>query len=301
MTLRRTAVGSLTCNQGDVRGLSATAPRPLEAGLAELACQMATQDHLGLAPGARVLVTRPVAEALLELEDVLADRAIVTIEGPPGTGKTLLEHLLMARATQLGAKAVRVQASRRPSGKQLSGAIFSALRPGEAVPRTRSRTEDRLKVLLAAPTQALVIYDEAQNLGVRGIEDIRYYWDETRGQFPLVLSGVAVGRLLDGHPQLADRVSYRYRTHLLSGPESLAFAAALHPLLADVAERDPGLLTEIDHCGVRGTPRRWSTFTRRAQRLIAATGCGSLTDEIAYQALTRCADGPYLHEWSRPR
>ena len=269
--------------------------------LADQARTLAHSTTLGLAPGSRMLVTTPVLEVLTELGDVLTERDIVLIDGPSGSGKTLLEHLMMARATQLGATAVRVQAGRRPSGKKLSASILRSLRPDVRIPATQNQTEDELKRCLAAPRQALVVYDEAQHLGVRGIEDIRYYWDETPGQFPLVLSGVNVTRLLNGHPQLEDRIGFRYTLTLLDPAASVAFATAFHPLLADIVDRDPGLLADINHTGVRGTPRRWSWFVKHAQFTLARTGTNRIDDAIAYTALARFTPATQLQTWRRTR
>jgi type II secretory pathway predicted ATPase ExeA len=274
---------------------------PIHRDLAALAASLSGSRSLGLARGARILVSNPFREALTEVDDVLADRAIVLIDGPPGSGKTLLQHLLMARATQLGATAVRVQAGPRPSGKQLSAAILAALEPGCRVPKTQNQTEDQLKKVLAPPRDALVVYDEVQNLGVKGIEAIRYYWDETPDRFPLILSGVKVNALLSGHSQLEDRISYRYRLDLLSPRDSVAFAVALHPLLADIAERDRTLLDDINHCGIHGTPRRWSTFLTQAQHQLARVGGTHLTAAVAFSALARFVPSAQLQGWTRER
>ena len=273
--------------------------QPLGAMLVRQANALAGPGNLGVTKNGRVLLSASMRELLTDLPDLLEDRQVFVLEGPPGSGKTLLQHLLLARATQLGALAARVQTGRRPLGPTLSKAIHTGIAPTLPVPHTQTATENSLRDILAAPQQALVIYDEAQNLGTAGLEDVRFYWDATPGCFPLLLAGCGVEDVLAEHAHLDQRASMRYRLHTLELADSLEYAVSFHPLLSP-APLD--LLADIDRIHVRGVVREWNRFAHLAERAVHRLGRSCLDDGTAFAALKHLVrPESRLELWTRAR
>ena len=115
--------------------------------------------------------------------------------------------------------------------------------------------------------ECLFLFDEAQHLGLGGMEQLKYLWERQR--FGALLVGdTRLRALLAKSPQLDSRVSLGVQFELLSGDQLHEVVRTFHPAFA--AAPRPAL-TRIERMH-RGNLRRWRDTVDVLDDLVARTG-----------------------------
>ncbi|MEO1766764.1 ATP-binding protein [Thiobacter aerophilum] len=221
--------------------------------------------------------TKAVTEAIKLAEVVMgSDNAIGEIVGPAGTGKSMA-----GRAVCEAYRAARIVAFDGMTRHQLLRAVAQAA--GIEGPGAVDR-------LLAAPegdTRRLIVVDEANKLGWRPLEALRFLADE-RG-FAVLLIGTelyerqfAASRTRELLLQLGSRIgAKRMSTRHLDRAET--YAHVLRPAFGDVADKE---LINAFWMGCRkGNYREAVELAEECRRIMAANQMQNLTSAVLELAL----------------
>lgn len=228
--------------------------------------------------------------AQAQLRRVVRIGGIAAVSGNSGCGKTFsVDYFLHHNPVMADRPVLWVDSPRKPSTKAITLLLSKAV---GLSPRLRDSeyalVDDLIPELRGS--NAVVVIDEAQELSVDGLQQLRYFHDRcfpTRPGEPagwtLVLVGSTVDRRLAGAAELANRVAAWVRFEPLEGKDLLVTLRAWHPLLA---EMEMGLLLEIDQQECRGNWRHWAQFLAA---YIDAHDKKPATTEAARRRLARIA------------
>lgn len=160
----------------------------------------------------------------------------------------------------------------------------------------RMRRSDNVALLEAhwaelGSRQVLIVLDEAQNLSVTALEEIRLLTcarPDTRQAFSLLLMGedtlLARLRMAVNRPLLA-RISYRLTLHPLDAQESSAYIQArLRSARIQSDPFEPGAI-ELIVAAADGLPRALNHLAARALETAAGQGQSTITTEHVTEAL----------------
>lgn len=223
--------------------------------------------------------TKAVADALALAEVVMAsDNPIGEIVGPAGTGKSMA-----GRAVAAQHHALRVVCWDGMSRHQLLRQVAEAsgiTGPGAVDRLLATRAEE------GAPRR-LIVVDEANKLGWRPLEALRYLADECG--FAVLLIGTELyerqfvaGRTRELLLQLGSRIgAKRASTRHLDRAETVAHV--LRPLFGDGIDKD--LATAFWQGCRRGNFREAVELAEECQRIMAANGMQTLTPAVLELAL----------------
>lgn len=191
---------------------------------------------------------------------------LVRLTGPAGSGKsTAAEDAVSWVARQMGIRIVSVMVPFRPAPKEISVRICQAL-TGSAPSMSGYELSDYVVELLGRH-ECLFLFDEAQHLGLPGMEQVKYLWERQRFG-ALIVGDTRLRALLAKSPQLDSRVGLGVHFELLAGDPlhevvrtfHSAFAAASRPVLTRI---------EREH---RGNLRRWRDIAVVLDELSARSG-----------------------------
>lgn len=211
-------------------------------------------------PGATVLDTTPMRLFALAAPQAVNLAGILLVDGEPGHGKTCTVETWRQ---QQSIPTLRVQLPGRATSAAVTQQLLTALRtphdPTERVWRLQNRLMDSL---LARPR--ILIVDEAQNLGVAGLNQLRHYHDHPDAAWTLVLVGAGISKKIAKNRELVSRISRRVAFGPLTGAGLIEALIAYHPTLYPHAPTD--LLHQVDEllerAGYgRGNLRAWAGFT----------------------------------------
>lgn len=216
--------------------------------------------------------TKIIREAICLADAVLAsENPIGEIAGPSGTGKTVAGRVIAEQR-----KAIRVAAWDGMTRHQMLRLVAERLGidGAGAVDRLFARGEDAERVLL--------VVDEANKLGWRVLEALRYLADECAVAVILIGTELYSRKFTDARTrplllQLGSRIgAKRVSTRHLDRAE--VYAHVIRPAFGDVADKE--LVTSFWMGCRKGNFREAVELAGECQRLMGANGIQSLTPAI---------------------
>ena len=257
---------------------------------------MAVPDHLaalglreqpfGLSPEARFLVERGdhregLARILFGLSQL---GGIVLITGEIGAGKTVLAG---AVRRALDGEGFQVLAVANPP--RTPAALLSALlagpdgdAPGGGTARLAGRLRQRIAFAEALGRRTIIVIDEAQRLNGAALDELRLMTnpDEGPGAGVVLLCQPELSRLVERHPQVAQRVVVRYHMHAMTEEEVATYvdrrsrvAGAAQPLFSRRAAR-------AIHRETGGLPRLVNLVSANALFVAATRGLDRVDEDV---------------------
>lgn len=223
-----------------------------------------TRRHLLPAHG-NLVVTREMRTAANAVPLALRRGASVLVSGEPGAGKSVLLAALTAVST-VPVAAVELSPSQNGGVDQWQK-IAQAV-TGETVTGKRAYLQDVTRDHMTAnPT--LMIVDEAQNIGVTALMQLRWLWGMNFPGCAVILAGAGLNEHVAKNPQLSGRVDMRILLNPLGRQETIQRVQASHPL---AAQMPVGLLKQIDDVYAQGSWRLWSKFLLVLDNDLGHTG-----------------------------
>lgn len=191
--------------------------------------------------------------------------AVAGFFGAPGTGKTYaVDHFV----TTGNIDYVWITSAPKPTPREIFEELIFELDGTTATGNTRQLRRDCQDLL--AERQRIVVVDEAQYLSTMWLQQLRTLHDAGLGQWALFLvGGTGTGATIGRHPELGSRLSYQVDFRALKGKDLHAALAEYHPVLAATDTKILDSINERD--GFNGNLRRWVTFIRNAEPLLAAS------------------------------
>lgn len=202
--------------------------------------------------------------------------------GPSGAGKTYVMSRLVSNLDRV--RVVWIEPVSDPTQRQLALQIADEL-AGPVKLRTRYQLFgfliERLREY-ATTSRILLVVDEAQRLGRKCIEDLRYLHDQVGEGFALALLG---GRkcwdVIEGDLMLRSRIRRRTNFGYLKNKDAISVARIYHQIYSGVSEK---ILIEIN-VACRGRFRTWFHFTDEAAALCEIQGKKRITREVTRDTL----------------
>lgn len=219
---------------------------------------MNTGIHVAGLNGVPVVETRQLRMTRSVVSSAVAYNEIVLIYGDAGLGKTLAVNQAVIAEPM---PHLWVQIGPNPQPKEVVVRLIKAIE-GDFPKGTLYELVDQLIELLDDQPRIVVI-DEAQNFGKKGIDQLRNIHD--RCGFPLILVGGApTNAVIASDPQLNDRVAGRVPFAPLPKRELFNTLRAYHSYLGDA---DADLIYEIDQTYAKGVFRRWARILKEGLAL----------------------------------
>jgi len=234
-------------------------------------------EHFLNVPGARTIPTRSYKLTHEVVSDAATYGAIVAVLGNAGLGKSFSVE---DAAIRTGIEYHRFVFTRRTTEKALLTKILLEL--GETVKHeTQAELELRLTDVLSE-RQVLFAIDEAQDLSLRVVEYLRFFYDNVATRVGLVLvGGNGCAKNLARFPMLERRIAWRVKFGRLSPAGVLEAIPSYHAIYSDA---DPRLLGYVDERVAHGSLGNWAVFTLTAIKLMA--GCDEpLSEAVARNAI----------------
>jgi DNA transposition AAA+ family ATPase len=184
--------------------------------------------------------------------------------GAPGNGKT---HAIEQFLASTDRPTVLITSSPSPTRKEIFEELLIEL-TGTVDDMSVTKLR-RACIEVLNEVRPVVAVDEAQQLSVLWLQQVRSLHDQGRRTWPLMLIGTTgcVRRLKD-HAALWSRISYRVEFAPLPTQRIVAALQRSHPLLANTPV---DLLTKIDERHGRGNWRAWIELCRVAFPLVEAS------------------------------
>lgn len=221
-------------------------------------------------PGARALTTRPMKLFAGSAPFVQSIGGIMVVDGEPGHGKT---NSVEGWRLALRERTTHIELGERPAGAEVVTRLLENL--GIAYPPRAPAW--KLKDVLCqglAGVPAVLVIDEAQQLGISGMKMLRSLHDRPDACWTMVLVGVGLTSTISKHRELVSRVAATVNFSSLRPDELLSALPRYHPLFQGVSEE---LLLDCDatlgQIG-RGTGnlRSWAVLTGTAVSVLQGRG-----------------------------
>jgi hypothetical protein len=228
----------------------------------------------GLPAGASLVITDELRLLIAFASRAATGGDVVVVSGESGLGKTTMAGAVEAVAT---VRVARAEMQPRVRDKQVWRELALAV-----LGHVPAGTADQLRLaikarLMSQPT--LLFVDDAHNVGLNCLLQLRWLHAATNRGFGLVLVGVNLDEYLNREKQLRTRVTRRI---LVPQPDFTVLRpqlAQFHPILAGIG---PRLLSWVNDVYCRNNWYEWSTYTQAVNSLRVT---GRLTPENAATAL----------------
>ena len=206
--------------------------------------------------------------------DAYAQGALAGFFGDAGTGKT---YAVESWVERYGPHYGWVTAAPTPAKKEIFEEIIFAV-TGIVPTGTFVQMRRECQALLCDEKPALIV-DEAQNLTVLWLRQLRDLYDRGEGRFAVFLvGGNGCPKRLKTDPMLWKRFTYKTWFAELKGAALAAALKTYHPLLAATDDR---ILFAIDkRAAFNGNLRDWTNFVVVATPLAARAGTPKLTEKV---------------------
>ncbi|SDS49622.1 AAA domain-containing protein [Streptomyces sp. TLI_053] len=231
-------------------------------------------DHYLRLPEARAVATDAARRVAMQLEKVIAARAMMGIHGDVGLGKTFAVHATLRELAP--DTTIRLQVHLGMKNGDIHTALAQALELPPEVPYERL-------VHTLADTPNVLLCDEAQHLSATAFEYLRTLWDRT--QRPLVFVGAD-----STHKKLRDRRALASRIHdweqfrPLTPADVLTHIPAFHPLWE---QADNDLIMYTDDYVCHGNFRSWANVTYHARDEMARNAGIALDKKLIRWIMSR--------------
>jgi predicted AAA+ superfamily ATPase len=207
---------------------------------------------------------------------------IGVLSGPAGCGKTYaLDHFLTHSPAMSGLRHTYLEMPPDPAAKEVSVRLLNAIVGGCDNKQPAYLLMDELVAALSG-TSHVVVIDEAHNLGVKGLQRLRYLHQRGEFSWTLILTGSTFAEALVGADEMRSRTEGLVMFAPLKGGELLASLKAMHPLLA-ASSNDALRYVDAQFC--RGKFREWAKFLRVAKELAPKLKVDQLSDKLISASL----------------
>ena len=241
----------------------------------------ANPKHLRGLPQVATIATLGFRKTQAIAADAAELGEIAVIAGDPGLGKSFaVYHFVSTQELPW----VWLDMPPRPRPKEVVVRLLRALSgPCDSRPPVYELADELCEVLAEQPR--VVVIDDAQNLDMQGLHQLRYLHDRDDARWALLFTGgVGCEGRLASDPQLDDRIAGRVRFGKLEGATLLEALDAYSPFFA---KADRQLLLRADQVFAKGVFRRWARMLQIGARLAEASGTDRLTPNIAKAAIAK--------------
>lgn len=198
----------------------------------------------------------------------LKGNEIIAFGDPAGTGKTTTARHV---ARVLDRPCAVITVPDRPAPLDLLRLIHVNVTGTEHGGTRYDMTNELVRVLRA--WAGVLIVDEMQNCGSRGMKELVHLYEATERSFAIAAVGTRVIEAIAEYPQLQSRVLGTVRFEPLHGPELVTAVRELDDRLADTPPRPSHATTRApaaDSCAGGPTPSSGSTSSA-PPRVLSAT------------------------------
>jgi hypothetical protein len=237
----------------------------------------------------RLVKTKRLRYAFEQFRKTVLERDITAFSGPSGTGKTTCAAYC-ARQVRTTFRYFQLPQTADPEEvtRKASEAVF------DRSPRGAEREVANELVDMLAREDLGLIADEVHLVGRRGVQQLRYLWDEVARQngrgCPLILIGADVTATVAEVKELRSRIARIVDFRAQTEDEILAFACELHPRLAATPTK---LLRKLDHKYGAGSMRQWQQIAKEIKYLPSTelSASAALSAEDVDRICTSLAGG----------
>lgn len=192
------------------------------------------------------------------MNSILKRNRIGLIDGLPGTGKTTFAQWAAERCGRPSAVATMPE---NPYPNDLLRIAIVAVTGHN--PTGHNKTEMEAELVRSLKTwQGLLILDEIQNVGLRGLTEARYIHDITRPAFPLLLVGWGASKTVRENRPLNERIRQKRFFKPLEGEELFTTVRAIDERLDAVPD---DLIRYTNDRYAKGLLRRWVSVIETLQ------------------------------------
>ena len=234
--------------------------------------------------GACSVPTQPFQLAQINLTRAVRLNDIGVLSGPAGCGKTYaLEHFLNTSPVMTGRVRTYLEMPPKPAAKEFTVRLLTATVGSCDHRKAAYLLTNELHDVLYGSNRVVVV-DEAHNLGVLGLQSLRYLHQRGEFTWSLVLVGARIAEALSAGDveELKSRAEGLVLFQPLTGAELLASLHKLHPLLTGAANDQ---LRYVDTQFGRGRFRNWAKFLRVALELAPKLKTTTLNDSLVAASL----------------
>jgi len=219
--------------------------------------------------------------------------AIGTISGPSGAGKTTT---VVSYLRENDTRNVYIQLPQRARVRDVIAKLWEGM-TGLPSEQRRQREMENDLVDLLADGMTCIVADEIHNVGIIGMQALRYLHDrvvahrnhglgqdaQEVGGFPLLLVGLDVALAIAQAEELQTRAGLGYEFKTVPQDNVVEVASGMHPSLAATT---PTRLLMLDKRYCKGNLRRWSNVVRNLAALRDPGVVTAITDEEVKDLLT---------------
>jgi len=219
--------------------------------------------------------------------------AIGTISGPSGSGKTTT---VVSFLRENDTRNVYVQLPQRARVRDVIAKLWEGM-VGLPSGKRRQREMENDLVDLLTDGKTCIVADEIHNVGIVGMQALRYLHDrvvahrnhglgpdaEEVGGFPLLLVGMNVTLALAEADELQTRAGLGYEFSTVPQDKVAEVAGGMHPSLA---ASTPARLLLLDGRYCKGNLRRWRNVIRNLTELREKGDVTGISDEEVKDLLT---------------
>lgn len=184
------------------------------------------------------------------MSTILKRNQIGLIDGPPGTGKTTFAQWAAEKCGRACAVAAMPE---NPAPNDFLRVSIVAVTGHNPTGHNKTEMEAELVAALG-DWQGLLILDEIQNVGLRGLTEARYIHDTCRPKFPLMLVGWGASRTVRENAPLSDRIRQRRFFKPLRGEDLFTTVRAIDDRFTRVPD---DVIRRADDRYAQGILRRW--------------------------------------------
>lgn len=207
--------------------------------------------HLRGVVGASTVRTPGLRAIELAVRSLFDDGGIVLVDGKVGVGKTYATDYVLQ---SMGIPIYWTDMADTSRGREANAKIYEAVAGKRPSLRMNSYALTAETVDLLDNLRAVLVVDEAPNMTVSAMRQLRYLHDRPTTKVLMVLIGAKVINTVTRVPELDSRVSRRITVNELTKKEALELVPKIHPVLANT---DAKVLADLS-VYAKGNLRNWA-------------------------------------------